>query len=198
MADVQHGSLSDSDGIHEPKGCGSLTGGASDAGKVYVSDGAGSGAWTDHDSLSDFGEIYIAGGSTAFALAAASAYTKLNPTGEWTGGEFQDVTLDATNGEIDLDTAGTYLVAFWSSFDTAALVANVQYYFKYALDGTPGSRIVSVQKNTGNVDHLHVSAAGIVTATAGQTLSIHVAGDGTSSSTNITVTDAGLSVVRIA
>ena len=192
MADREHGTLLDVDGIHEPKGAGSAN-----SGEVYVSDGAGSGVWTAHDDLVDYGEIYITGGVTAHAIAAASAYTKLNPAGEWTDGLSNGIVLDSTNGEIDLTDAGVYAVSFWCSFDTASLVSNVQYYFKYALDGTPATRIVSVQKNTGNVDHLHVSATGIVEATAGQVLSIHVAGDGTSSGTNMTVTDAGFNARQL-
>ena len=43
--DIEHSAITDTDGIHEPKGAGPLTSGASDSGKVYVSDGAGSGAW---------------------------------------------------------------------------------------------------------------------------------------------------------
>ena len=38
-------------------------------------------------------------------------------------------------------------------------------------------------------------AAGLTNATAGQTLSIFVAGDGTSSSTDITITEAGLNAL---
>ena len=40
MANVQHSALTGSD-LHEPKGVASAT-----AGKVYISDGSGSGAWT--------------------------------------------------------------------------------------------------------------------------------------------------------
>ena len=40
MATIQHSSLTDSDGLHEPKGVASAT-----SGDVYVADGAGSGSW---------------------------------------------------------------------------------------------------------------------------------------------------------
>jgi hypothetical protein len=187
---IQHAVIEDPD-IHEPKGVAAAT-----AGKVYVSDGAGSGAWTAL-ATHEYADMYIAEGTTAFALAAASAYTKLNPTAEWTAGGNEVTTITAANGEITLVSAGTYAVSFWISFTTASLASNIQYKFKYALDGTPGSRVLTVQKNTANVDVLSVSATGIITATAGQVLSIHVAGDGTTSGTNITPLDAGLTVIRI-
>ena len=40
MATIQHSSLTDSDGLHEPKGVATAT-----SGDVYVADGAGSGSW---------------------------------------------------------------------------------------------------------------------------------------------------------
>ena len=41
MATIQHSSLTDSDGLHEPKGVSTAT-----SGDVYVADGAGSGDWS--------------------------------------------------------------------------------------------------------------------------------------------------------
>lgn len=39
---MQHSAITDTEGIHEPKGCSTAT-----AGQIYKADGAGSGAWTD-------------------------------------------------------------------------------------------------------------------------------------------------------
>lgn len=184
---AEHNTLTGSS-LHEPKGADIAL-----DGQVYIADGAGSGSF-DYLPIESYADLYITGGVTAQTLLAASAFAKLNPTGGWSDGEKNQLTTIPANGEITLDEAGTYQVSFWTSFDTAAITTNVQYYFKYALDGVVNTRIVSVQKNTGNVDHLNVAATGIVTATAGQVLSIYVGGDATSSGTNITVTDAGLSV----
>jgi len=134
----------------------------------------------------------ISVGSTTFALAAASAYTKLNPTAEWTSSATNGCTISAADGEITLVTAGTYMVQFWITLTTASLAAGTFYSFKYAIDGVTDARIVSVQKETAGADNISVAAQGIVTVTASQVLSIHVAGDGTSSGTNITPTGAGL------
>ena len=54
--------------IHEPKGAAALTGGASDSGKVYLSDGAGSGAWAiiapeDGTNTGGNGQTYRSNGS---------------------------------------------------------------------------------------------------------------------------------------
>jgi nucleoside phosphorylase len=168
---IQHAVIEDPD-IHEPKGVATAT-----VGQVYVADGAGSGDWAAL-ATHQYADMYIAEGATAFALAAASAYTKLNPTAEWTAGGNEVATITAANGEITLVSAGTYAVSFWISFTTASLASNVQYKFKYALDGTPGSRVLTVQKNTANVDVLSVSAIGVVTATAGQVARLQIASGG--------------------
>lgn len=39
---MQHADITDTEGLHEPKGASTAT-----SGQVYVADGAGSGAWTD-------------------------------------------------------------------------------------------------------------------------------------------------------
>ena len=212
---VQHNVITDPN-IHEPKGVASAA-----SGKVYKADGTGSGSWvyplTGLDTAlsgqvfeSDgsgggtwiyppakgHAEIYINGGTTAHTLGSASSFTKLNPTSEWTASGFEDVlTVDAANGEIDLVLAGHYKIDFWCNFTTAALSSGTPYYFKFAINGTPSTRLVTITKPTNGVDTLHVMASGIINATAGQTLSLYVGGDGTSSSTNITATSAGLNAL---
>lgn len=184
---IQHSAITDDADNHEPIG----VGGAS-LGEVYVADGAGSGAWGTLPTTHEFGEIYIEDGATAFTLQAASAYSKLNPVGEWTAGATNVATVNASNASVTLTTAGKYIIDFWCTFTTAAIAAGKLYYFKYALDGTEAPRKLSVQKNTSGADTLNCAATGIVTATAGQVLTISVAGDATSSGTDIVVLDAGL------
>ena len=187
---LEHATLSDPN-LHEPKGIATAN-----SGKVYVADGAGSGDWS-YPSGSRYGEIYINSGVTSQTLSAASAYSKLNPTGEWTANGFSGVTLDASNGQFTLPTAGTYLLHFFITFTTAAIAAGSKYYFKYAVNGTPGDRILSVQKNTAGSDTVTCAASGILTASANDIISMYVAGDGTSSSTAITPLDAGLNAVLL-
>jgi hypothetical protein len=61
--DIEHGNLTESDGLHEPKGVGSLTSGATDSGKVYVADGAGSGDWSYLEGEGEVVSTGEAGGS---------------------------------------------------------------------------------------------------------------------------------------
>ena len=188
---VQHSAIVLDADNHEPKGAPTAL-----VGKVYVANGAGSGTWS-YPSGTFFADMYIDLGATAQTLSAASAYAKLDPGTEWHAGVSSGCTINATTGEITLTNAGTYSVDFWISFDTASLAAGTKYYFKYAIDGVTSPRILSVQKNSAGADRLTCAASGLATVTAGQVLSIHVAGDGTSSSTNITVADAGVTAVFI-
>ena len=90
MADIEHKNIPDA-GRHEPKGASTAA-----AGSVYVSDGAGSGSWTDltkyytlsaevdasttkYVVASLAGDIKILGGTPTVLLAVGSV-TSLSPT----------------------------------------------------------------------------------------------------------------------
>jgi hypothetical protein len=187
---IQHKLITDPD-IHEPKGVATAS-----AGKAYVANGTGSGSW-EYPSGKVHGEIYIDAGVTSQTLSGSSAYAKLNPTGEWTAGVSNVLTLSPSTGVITLTEAGNYMINFWCLFSTTSLSSGTNYNFKYNLAGTNSSRTITVQKFTNGSDKLHVSALGLVTATAGQALSIFVAGDATSSGQNITVLEAGLTAIKL-
>ena len=187
---IQHKIITDPD-IHEPKGVAAAV-----TGKVYQSDGAGSGSWV-YPPGKQHAEIYIDAGATAQTLSGSSAYAKLNPGTEWTAGVSNVLTVSATNGTITLGEAGNYLINFWCQFSTASLASGTLYNFKFNLDGTSSSRTLTVSKTSNGSDKLHISAAGLVTATANQVLSMYVGGDATSSGTAITVIEAGLSAIRL-
>lgn len=187
---IQHKLIADAD-LHEPKGVASAV-----SGKVYVADGSGSGSWL-YPSGKVHGEIYIDAGATTQALSAGSAYAKLNPTDEWQSGVSSVLTLTPANGTITLSEAGDYLVNFWTQFTCTSLASSTLYNFKYNLDGTSSGRTLTVSKFSNGADKLHISAMGLVTATAGQLLSIYVAGDATSSGTNITILEAGLTAIKL-
>lgn len=188
---VQHNAITDPD-IHEPKDIA-----AASAGKVYVSDGASSGEWKYAPGKAH-AEIYITSGATTHTLAAASAYSLLNPSGEWTASGNEDhLTVDAANGEIDLLYAGHYYISFWMTFSTAAIASGSQYKFKFAVDGTASPRTVYVTKPTNGVDIIEISATGLVSATANQVLTIQAAGDGTSSGTTFTPLESGLQALYL-
>lgn len=187
---VQHKNITDPD-IHEPKGVASAA-----VGKVYVSDGSGSGDWI-YPSGYAHGEIYIDAGVTAQTLSVGSGYAKLNPGTEWTAGVSNVLTLSPSTGEITLTEAGNYFITFWGHFSTAAIASGTLYNFKYAIDGTTSPRVLTVAKYSNGADKLHVSATGLATVTAGQKLSMYVGGDSTSSTTNITMIEAGLTAVKL-
>jgi len=183
---IQHNIITDPD-IHEPKGVAAAT-----SGKVYISNGSGSGAW-EYPPGKPHAELYITSGTTTHTLAGASAYTILNPSGEWTASGNEDIlTVTPASGVITLNQAGHYLITFWINFTTTAIASGSVYNFKFALDGTTSARTSTVAKPTNGADKLTLSSTGTVSATAGQLLSIHVGGDGTSSGETITPTEAGL------
>lgn len=185
MANVQHSTLTGAD-LHEPKGVA-----AASAGKVYVSNGAGSGAWT---TLTRYGELYITSGATAQNLSAASAYARLDPGTEWQSGISSGITLTPADGTFTVVETGVYDLAFWCVFSTDSIASSARYYFKYAINGTPAARTLSTGKKTNGIDTLDVAASGIASLTAGDVISIYVAGDATSSSTPITVLEAGFTL----
>ena len=190
MANVQHSALTDPN-IHEPKGVSSAS-----SGQVYVANGSGSGSWT-YTSGHAYGELFIDAGVTSQTLPASSATAKLNPTGEWTTNGNKNITLSAANGTITVQQAGEYQLTFYISFTTASIASGATYNFHYAVNGTPSTRKITVSKNTSGADKLSVSATGFASLSASDVVSIYVGGDGTSSGTAITPTDAGLSVLLV-
>lgn len=190
MANIQHSALTDPQ-LHEPKGVSTAA-----SGKVYRANGSGSGVWV-FPSGHAFGELYIEGGVTAQTLSASSAKAKLNPTGEWTANGNANVTVSAANGEITVLAAGEYQINFWVAFTTASVAVGAKYNFHYAVNGVPSTRKMITAKYTNGVDTLNLAATGFADLPANAVVSIYVGGDGTSSSTAITVLEAGLSLALI-
>jgi hypothetical protein len=190
MANIQHAVLTDPQ-LHEPKGVSTAA-----SGKVYRANGSGSGVWV-FPSGHAYGELYIEGGVTTQTLPAASGTDKLNPSGEWTANGNANVTLSAANGTITVLEPGEYQLNFWVSFTTAAEAAQSRYNFHYAVNGVPSTRKVIVAKYTNNVDTLTCSVTGFADLNDNDVVSIYVGGDGTTSSTAITVLEAGFSLSLI-
>lgn len=190
MPNIQHAVLTDPQ-LHEPKGVSTAA-----SGKVYRANGSGSGTWV-FPSGHVYGELYIEGGVTTQTLPAASATAKLNPTGEWTANGNANVTLSAANGTITVLEGGEYQLNFWVSFTTASATAQAKYNFHYAVNGVPSTRKVIVAKYTNGADTLHCSVTGYASLADNAVVSIYVGGDATTSSTAITVLEAGLSLSLI-
>jgi hypothetical protein len=190
MADIQHKDLTDNN-IHEPKGITTAL-----AGQVYVADGSNSGDWM-FPSGHAYGEIYIAGGATAQTLPVSSGTAVLNPTDEWTGNGFKNVTVTPASGTITILSAGEYQLNFYITFNTASIASGAKYNFHYAINGTPSTRKLITAKNTSGVDTLNISAIGYAQLAANDVVSIFVGGDATSSNTAITVLESGFSVLLV-
>jgi hypothetical protein len=190
MANIQHAVLTDPQ-LHEPKGVSTAA-----SGKVYRANGSGSGVWV-FPSGHAYGELYIDGGVTAQTLPAASGKAKLNPSGEWTANGNANVILSAANGTMTVLEPGEYQLNLWVSFTTAAVAAQSRYNFHYAVNGVPSTRKVIVAKYTNGADTLHCAATGFASLADNDVVSIYVGGDGTTSSTAITVLEAGLSLSLI-
>ena len=186
---VQHKNIADAD-RHEPLGISTQV-----AGKVYMSDGSQSGNWV-YPPAKPHAELYITAGTTAHTLAGSSAYSLLNPSGEWTASGNEDIlTVTPATGEINLNQTGHYYISFWMTFTTASIASGSQYFVKYALDGTTSTRKAFVGKPTNGTDTITIASTGTVDVTATQALSIYVAGDATSSATTITPVEAGLTAL---
>jgi hypothetical protein len=190
MPNVLHSSLTGTND-HEPKGAAAAV-----ANTAYVADGAGSGDWKYLAGMA-YGQIQIVAGATTQTLSAASAYAKLDPGTAWGNGVTLNTTLGATDGQITVGIAGVYEVSFTVVFTTASLAAGTTYSFKVAVNGTPASGFVSVDKITAGADDMTAQINTLVTLAANDIVSVHVAGDGTSSSTLITAKEAVLKVVLL-
>ena len=190
MADIQHSALTDPN-IHEPKGITTAL-----AGQVYVADGSNSGDWV-FPSGHAYGEIYITEGTTTQTLAASSAKAILNPTAEWVSNGNKNVTLTPASGTITVLAAGEYALNFWITFTTAAVSSGAKYRFYYAINGVTSTRNVFCAKTTNGAETHTLSASGIAALSANDVVSIYVAGDATSSGTNITPVEAGFNIQLI-
>ena len=182
---VQHSAITATADCHEPKGLPDIT----EAGKVYVSNGSGSGTWT---TLSRYANMNITAGATSLALTATPV--RYDPGTEWEAGPASGVTCTIADGTMTILETGVYIVSFWSTFNTGAITAGAIYSFAPAIDGVVQARAFSVQKLTGGVDRLLVSGSGLVSLTAAQVLSFYA-----SSSANDTITpiEAGFTIHKV-
>ena len=185
---VQHNAITDPD-IHEPKGIAAAT-----AGKVYVSDGASSGDWKYAPGKAH-AQLVISGGTTNHTLnASAGTYDAINTSWAASGNE-DHLTVDTTNGDIDLLFAGHYLVSVYMTFTTSAIAAGTEYSFDLGKDGTVIGQPVTVTKHTNAAEKVHVAFTTLINATANQVLTLEATGDATSAGEVITPVEAGMTAL---
>lgn len=190
------------DNMHEPKGTTTLTGGASDIGKVIVSKGDGT---TETRKLTlaelnsaeaQYGTITISDNATVLSLTIAVDLTLLD-NADYTAvtGIWDTVPTGVLNGitqqtnSFTVTTTGDYEIHFWT--DTSSSVNSTAIAFKFAVNGTIllGRRPKNFLRNVGEFHNL--SAHGFVNLTAGDIVTLVIASNKTA---DITLQDAVLSL----
>ena len=143
MANKEHSALTDTDGLHEPKGALLLTGGASDNKKVYKSDGAGSGGWEAVTGSSEEAELSLGESplnASTTTLAALDTYYFV--AGTWVEEEADGMTTTVGTGRINVTTAGSYTVS--TNLSVIPSRANKILHVSFMVNGTrtgPRTRI---------------------------------------------------------
>lgn len=123
-----------------------------------------------------YAQIYVTGGSTA----QSSIGTGFTPvTGFTTNGADAGISADAANDRITLDVAGVYQVGFQVSFSGSA---STLFTFSASLDGTEETQCSCARALGTGGDTGSCSFVGLITATAGQQLTVEVKADGSSKS----------------
>lgn len=138
MANVAHSTLTGSN-LHEPKGIAAQT-----AGKVYVSDGAASGAWTSlAGAQNPFGSALLHVTDTVSSGTAAQILI----SNSWAARRLQTVNVNQITGASLVSNtitlpAGTYWIEFsaaWFGNASSAGELEVKTRFRNVTDGTDAS-----------------------------------------------------------
>lgn len=169
------------------------SGGANGAtsGQIPVANGSNGAVWTDPSAITsanEYATMYTQDGSTAQASVGT---TPVKITGFAANGPNNVATVDHTTDTITLTTAGVYLIMFQISY--TASVNSTTWQFHPRLDAVEGPTGVHRKIGTGT-DVGSASFMTMVTATAGQALTMYVEADSTSDFTPI---DMQLSAVLL-
>ena len=184
MADVQHSALTGAT-LHEPKGAA-----AASAGEVYIADGAASGAWA---TLLEFGHIYTQESDSATLSTIGTTVKDLPFT---TNGANSVCVADSANNRITLTSAGTYYVTFSGSVSTVAAGDSGTYKWKIALDSTP-EHLEAERELSGSGDLGDLTTCGLITATAGQQLTVEIESDEAGDSDDLNLINLELTAIRL-
>ena len=187
MADVEHGSITEAQGIHEPKGVS-----AASSRQVYVAGGTGSGTWQEN-AMSVHGQMSITNNSTATAVTTAvdatlntdSDYVKV--TAGWTGTHLEGVTFNVDELVVPAGIDGDYTLSFWCAVKVP--LNNNFVGVKFAIDdSTPYSLQKLITQSVTTTDYKNMFGSAMLTLTAGQTISIYIAASKTD---NLVVEESG-------
>ena len=138
----------------------------------------------------EYGSIYVADGVTAQSIATGATPTKL--TGFTTDGIDTGTIANAASNQLDL-TAGDWLVTLSVSFSGDA---NVEFYGSVFVDEVQQAQLQFGRKLSTGGDVGSACCMGIVSATAGQALSVRMTSDD-AGAVNVTPLDMNLSAEKI-
>lgn len=146
MANVEHKNIPEA-GLHEPKGVSLAT-----AGQVYISDGVGSGAWSDNPA--DISNVSIERLLDAVSLAANQQPSATDSPIQLEFGAAQfsgsdPVSIDAL-GALTINTAGTYRIKISLAYGRTGGSGTSELYFRALVNGTQAGQ--SVHAKVGGSD----------------------------------------------
>lgn len=171
----EHNALTGSQ-LHEPKGVASAS-----SGTVYVSDGAGSGSWTNPSAL--YASIYT---EESDAVTVSSIGTTAQTLPIQSDGESNGITADSSNNRLTLVNSGKYYITFCIDFSTVASGDSGLYEFKVKMNGS-STPLTTARAMSGSSDTGSSIVVGIVNATANTQITVEVESDNGSDSDDITI-----------
>lgn len=187
---IEHDAIPDAE-RHQPIGASTAV-----AGEMYVSDGVGGGAW-ERSGMSDHAEMTITNNAIVTAVTAAGDSTLntdadyIKVTAGWAVTHADGITF--STDKLVIAVSGDYELKFWCSLKVPSI--NNFIGIKYAINDTPpysAQKIVS-QSSTSN-DYRNLFASGMISLTAGQTISVYVAG---TKNDNLIFEEAGMQLKLI-
>lgn len=146
MADIEHKNIPEA-GLHEPKGVSLAT-----AGQVYISDGVGSGAWSDNPA--DISNVSVERLLDAISLATDQQPSATNSPIQLEFGAAQfsasdPVSIDAL-GALTINTAGTYRIKISLAYGRTGGSGTSELYFRALVNGTQAGQ--SIHAKVGSAD----------------------------------------------
>lgn len=186
MPNVSHVDLTEPN-LHEPKGASTAA-----AGKVYVADGAASGAWAYPG-----GAVYGGIASKDGAIAIDTIGTTAKKLEVFTANEASNLTTpDHTNDQITVTVAGDYLVALQITLATATAGDAGEYQVHLRVNGIEDATMGARQHMSGSNDVESITCQGIVTLAASDILTVYIESDDAGTD-DIVVNAANLTVVLL-
>lgn len=180
--------------IHEPKDLAALNGGASDAGKVYTSDGAASGDWLDPSASNSlqYGGIYSTH-TDGVTISTIGTTVKLLQ-GFSHDSPANGMTPVFASHLINVDVTGDYFVNLTITFATAAVGDQGVYQFHIRVNGVES--IIGLHRSmSGTTDTGSGAAHGILSLNAGDVLTVWVESDEAADTDDIVVNMIQLSAL---